>query len=148
MLAERAESEIVSPDVQDVTRIKGMRTFLLARASRSTQLVATDGERIDIPEPVYEIVRRAVLLMAEGTAVGLVPLHRELTTQQAAALLGVSRPFLIKLLDEGAIPYTRPRQHRRVRFGDVMAYKQRQSVERRAALDELTAIAEDYGDYD
>ncbi|MCA1598272.1 MAG: helix-turn-helix domain-containing protein [Chloroflexi bacterium] len=86
--------------------------------------------------------------MAQGAAIGLVPLHKELTTQQAADLLNVSRPFLIKLLDEGTIPYTRPGKHRRVRFSDVMSYKHCRDTERRAFLNRLIALGEDLGDYD
>ncbi len=146
--AERVEHEIVMPDERDIPHIKELQEFLRASASRGAQLIAPDGERLDIPEPVYDVLLHAAQEMAEGAAVALVPLQRELTTQQAADLLNVSRPFLIKLLDDGAIPFTCSQTHRRVRLDDVIAYKQQQDAERRAALSELTALAEEYGDYD
>lgn len=101
-----------------------------------------------LPKSIREALRRAVRQMAGGAAVALVPLQRELSTQQAADLLNVPKPFLIKLLDEGAIPHARRHAHRRVRLDDVIAYKRRRDAERRAALSELTALAEEYGDYD
>jgi len=146
--AERVEHEIMMPDERDIPRIRELQEFLRASASSGTQLISQDGRRLDIPNPIYDVLLRATQELAGGAAVALIPLPRELTTQQAADLLNVSRPFLIKLLDEGAIPYTRPRAHRRVLLSDVVAYKRRRDATRRAALSELIALAEEYGDYD
>ncbi len=155
MTPEHMDRELVVLAEQDVDLIKNLELFLRAngtppsdRASHPAQLVAPSGERMDIPESIYEAFRRIVPLMAQGAAIGLVPLHKELTTQQAADLLNVSRPFLVKLLDEGAIPYTRPGKHRRVRFSDVMEYKHRRDTERKAFLHRLIALGEELGDYD
>jgi excisionase family DNA binding protein len=146
--SEQAEHGLVTPDERDIPRIREMQNFLREELPHCAQLVAADGKRLDIPESVCELLRQIVPLMAAGATIGIVPLHQELTTQQAADLLNVSRPFLIKLLDGGAIPYRRLGTHRRVRFDDVMAYKRRRSAERMKALDELSAMAESYGDYD
>ena len=105
------------------------------------ELVGPDGTRREIPDSVYEVLVQVVHQMAQGHAVSIVPVHAQLTTQQAAELLGVSRPHLVKLLEEGHIPFSRPGKHRRVRLDDLMAYKQHQADERRFALDELAAEA-------
>jgi excisionase family DNA binding protein len=77
--------------------------------------------------------------MADGDAVSLVPVHAELTTQQAADLLGVSRPFLIKQLEEGLIPYSKVGRHRRIARNDLMRYRRTVMEQRERALEELTA---------
>ena len=103
------------------------------------RLVGPDGTSLEVPESVYEVLVQVVHQMAQGHAVAIVPVHAQLTTQQAADMLGVSRPHLVKLVEDGLIPYTRPGKHRRIRLDDLMSYKRRQADERRAALDELAA---------
>ena len=83
--------------------------------------------------------------MALGNAVTLVPVYAELTTQEAADLLHISRPSLIQLLDEGKIEFRRVRTHRRVRFEGVMGYKRRVDADRRAVLAELAAYDQEIG---
>lgn len=100
-------------------------------------LVGPDGSRANLPESVYQILRDVVRHMARGDAISLVPRGRELTTQQAAKILSISRPFLIRLLDRGDIPYTRVGTHRRLKLEDVLAYRERRARVRRAALDRL-----------
>jgi excisionase family DNA binding protein len=81
--------------------------------------------------------------MAKGNLVTLMPVHAELSTQQAADFLNVSRPFLIKLLEEGKIPYRKVGTHRRMLFFDVMAYKQQVDKQRLKTLEELAAQAQE-----
>jgi excisionase family DNA binding protein len=83
--------------------------------------------------------------MAAGRGVTIIPENAELTTVQAADLLGVSRPFLIKLLDEGTIPHRKVGKHRRIRMEDVMTYKTAIDQERAAVLEELTCEAQEQG---
>ena len=102
-------------------------------AEPTTTLSGPSGERLVLPPAVFEVLRDVVAAMAHGQAVTIAPVHQRLTTQEAADLLGVSRPTLVKLLESGAIPFEQPGRHRRVRLADVLAFRERASAERRAA---------------
>jgi excisionase family DNA binding protein len=110
-------------------------------------LLGAQGERISIPETVFIILERVVEVMARGDAVTVVPASREVTTQQAADMLHVSRQYLIRLLDDGRIPYRLTGKHRRLKAQDVLAYKESRDRDRRAGLRELTRLTEEFGGY-
>jgi len=104
-----------------------------------------DTEVVTVPRAALTLFLRMLKEMAQGHAVTLLPLQTELTTRQAAEVLNVSRPFLVRLLEDAQIPYRKVGTHRRVRLQDVLAYKARTDADRRAALDELTAEAQRLG---
>jgi excisionase family DNA binding protein len=110
-------------------------------------LLGPDGEQAPLPEEVYRILIRVVEALREGKAITVVPLTQRLTTQEAADFLGVSRPTLVKLLDQGKIPYEQPGRHRRILFSDLLHYAERRQDERRAALDQMTEEASAAGIY-
>lgn len=85
--------------------------------------------------------------MREGKIITIVPRTQRLTTQEAADFLGISRPTLVKLLEDGKVPYEQPGRHRRVLFTDLLAYQERQREDRRAALDQMTEDASEAGIY-
>lgn len=101
--------------------------------------IADSDEQIVLPAPALRLLVDMLSAMADGNAVSLTPVHAELTTQQAADLLGVSRPFLIKQLEDGAIPYRKVGTHRRVLFSDLMVYKHSMTEGRAKALEELAS---------
>lgn len=124
---------------------------MLAQRIRSTSplsfrvLDASKEETLRIPAPAVRMLVRILEEMARGNAVTLIPVHAELTTQEAADMLHISRPSLIQLLDEGKIEYRKVGTHRRVRFEALMAYKRAADAERRAALAELAAYDQEIG---
>ncbi|WP_375515465.1 helix-turn-helix domain-containing protein [uncultured Nostoc sp.] len=121
---------------------------ILSVKGSQAKLVGANGEKITIPEPIYQVLLQVVHAMASGQAISIVPQEQELTTQQAAEYLNVSRPYLIKLLEQGDIHYIKVGSHRRVRFDDLMKYKQHRDTKRREGLKELTQFLQDEGFYD
>ena len=105
-------------------------------------------EPIQLPEGVVALLRDILEAMAAGHGITLIPQHAELTTVEAADILHVSRPYLIKLLETGEIPFHKVGRHRRIRREDVMAYKEAIDQRREAVLDELVAESQELGLYD
>jgi excisionase family DNA binding protein len=105
------------------------------------------GAVVETPEQVYRLTREVLSIVAEGGTAAVIEVEHDLTTQAAADILGVSRPHLIKLLDQGDIPYYKVGSHRRLAVADVLAFKRQRDVERRAALSELTVVSQELGLY-
>lgn len=97
---------------------------------------------------MYDVLVQVVEVLRAGRAVTVAPLAQRLTTQEAADLLGVSRPTLVKLLESGAIPYEQPGRHRRVRLANLLAYRDARRIDRRATLNRMTTDAADAGIYE
>ena len=123
--------------------------FLAARPKKALRVrIEPENEpeeSISIPVAAFRLLNSILTEMAKGNAVTLIPVHAELTTQQAADILNVSRPFLIEQLEKCVIPYRKVGTHRRVMFKDLMEYKQTMDHNRLKALEELSVIDQELG---
>jgi excisionase family DNA binding protein len=104
-----------------------------------------DTEPVSVPGSAVRLFLHVLTEMSRGNAVTLIPTHAELTTQQAADLLNVSRPYVVKLLDEGKMPFRTVGKFRRIRFDDLMAYKRKDDEMRAKFADKLTALSQELG---
>jgi excisionase family DNA binding protein len=140
-----APDNVVHAGPDEAEALEALRSVIdgIARERGSARLVGPDGEATEIPPSVLHALELVVRGIAGGQTMTLVPHRRELTTQEAADLLHVSRPHLVKLLDEGAIPHYKVGTHRRVQIEDVIAYRERRAVIRGEKLDELTRLSEE-----
>ena len=111
-------------------------------------LIGREGVRIDLPDPIFHLLVRTVRAMQEGKSIVLLPEDETFTTQAAASFLGMSRQFLVNLLDQGAIPHHHVGTHRKVYFKDLLAYQKQRDQQRRKDLDQLFEKAEAAGVYD
>ena len=113
--------------------------------SQSIRVIDAAGEHeaVRLPTATYRLLIDILSEMAQGNAVSLIPVHAELTTQEAADMLNVSRPHLVKLLDGGTIPFHKVGTHRRVYYQDLVSYKNRIDADRTKALEELATQAQE-----
>jgi len=103
------------------------------------------GETVMIPKTAFRLFVAILTEMANGNAVRIIPHQAELTTQEAAELLNVSRPYLVRLLDDKRIPFHRVGTHRRILFKDVMAYRAQHRRARKDTLDRLSKLDQELG---
>lgn len=132
---------------EEVKRIEQLTSLLRSEGSQA-KLVISGGEESIIPEEVKQIWLTCLRSMLEGKAIEIVEFNQYMTTQQAANILGVSRPFLIKLLKQGEIPYTKVGTHRKIYLEDLINYKEKRDKQREEALDELINMTEELGLYE
>ncbi len=136
------------PDTEDALLAHASATELsrlLANSPDSQRArIHLDDMDLILPRQAIYLLRDLLAEMAKGNAVTIVPTQAELTTQQAANILNVSRPHLVKLLEDGEIPFTKIGTHRRVRYQEIIDYKQTRDQESHNKLDELTAQAQEH----
>ena len=133
------ESRLAQESSRQLARFAGQEGDIQLRVVRDTDANAA----VTLPASAFQLLLRILSELANGNAVTVMPHHAELTTQQAADVLNVSRPYLVKLLEEAKIPFRRVGTHRRVRFDDVIAYKRSIDEARRETLDELAALSQE-----
>ncbi len=135
----RAERE----DLEELREFARRLDEAITSDGEGARLVGLDGQEIEMPQSAFRALKLVADGMAAGLALSLIPYGKELTTQEAADLLHVSRPHLVKLLEEGRIPYHRVGTHRRVRLDDVLAFAAERTEHRREELRELTRLSQE-----
>ncbi len=133
----------IAPDEGEALETLGHQIEAIYDRHETAQLLDAEGNATEIPDAALRALRLIVRRMAHGERLALVSHGDELTTQQAADILHVSRPHLIKLLDRGDIPFHRVGSHRRVRTSELLAYRARRDTMRGTKLDELARISEE-----
>lgn len=128
--------------------LSSVLALLAPQAGGYATLTSPDGTRLELPGEIFEVLRDVVAALVQGLAITVAPRQTVLSTSEAASLLGVSRPTLVRLLEAGEIPFSQPGRHRRVRLADLLADQQRTSRGRAVLLDQMVASSEDAGLYD
>lgn len=147
------DEQTILPDAANTAEVVDLLQVLRDRGRQvptaRARLVSADGSSSKpLPDSLHDILVKALEALASGYAVTIAPQHTTLTTQQAADMLGVSRPTLTKLLEEGKIPFERPNSHRRIKLADVLKYQEERRLERRQLLRRMTAESVEMGLYD
>jgi hypothetical protein len=122
--------------------------MLIDERQGSLYLVDERGRRIELPETAVQLVHQVVRALARGKPVEIHALPRELTIRQAADILDLRPEDVVRLLDEGEIPFVQADEFRLIRFEDAMAYRPKRDADRRAAMDELIRLSEEMGLYE
>ena len=118
------------------------------RAGQTPRLVGPDGALIELPASIHNVLVSVVEILKSGDGVSIIPLHAELTTVQAAEILNISRPHLIKQIEAGALAHHMVGTHRRLKLVDVLAYRDQLDAQASEALDAMAAEAEGVGLYE
>ncbi len=139
------ERELIVANEGDIPTLRKLEGVL---GHSTPKLVGLQGEEVELPESVFHVLMHIVHHLARGETVAVMLMSNELTTQEAADLLNISRPYLIKLLENGEIPFTKVGTHRRIRYSDLMRYKSHRDREREQKLAELTQMSQELGLYD
>jgi len=134
------------PSERDFARVKAL--YQLVSTQEDIQLSAPNQQPIPVPGSLVLVLRQILGFMSQGKEVAVTPILRELTTQGAADLLGVSRPFLIELLNKQEIPFHLVGTHRRIYLQDLLRYRDHRDRQRKEILNRMAREAVETGDYD
>lgn len=122
-----------------VKKISNMDKFIMTKA---------DGEEIELPQVVSQVLYEIINILSQGGSMTIIPMDKELTTQQAADILNVSRPYFVKLLENDIIPYHKTGTHRKILMKDLIEYKNQISKKRKTKLSEMINLSQELGLYD
>jgi len=143
-MASVQTAPISIPEIQE-QQIRDLRQLM---QKGEAKIVGPDGRQIAIPEPVHGLLLVILKNLQAGKAISIIPEHQQLTTQRAADILGVSRPFLVRLVENGDIPFHMVGSHRRIYLRDLLEYKKRRDAARHEAINDMARVEMDAGTYD
>ena len=135
-------------DQQDIETIKQLKNLIANTENNQLQFTTSQGDSITIPQTVTEVFRTVIDLMAQGKGISLIPVADEVTTTQAAEILNISRPYLMKLINNAQIPYHQVGTHKRILLKDLLEYKKLRNAKRQEGLQKLTELSQELGLYD
>jgi excisionase family DNA binding protein len=110
--------------------------------------IVADGQEIEMPSIISIALMEVIKTLNKGNSITLIPMDKELTTQQAADILNVSRPYFIKLLENGIIPFKKTGTHRKILMQDLMKYREQRAETRKSKIEELSVLSQELGLYD
>lgn len=147
MVTRTIEKPTALPSKEDSSLAQRASRELAKKQPAELRVRLDDGQELVLPRSATRLIVHLLTEMAQGNAVTIIPIHANLTTQEAADYLNVSRPYLIGLLETGKIEYHKTGTHRRVRFQDIVKYQEATEKRRREIMEELAAQsqAEDMG---
>lgn len=134
-----------SKNIEDLSLLEGITARLL-----DEEIFIRDAKGVESPLPsqLKEVVQQTAALLSQGKSVIIESADQTLSTEQAATILGVSRQTLVRMLDRGLIPYSKPSKHRKIRLDDLLEYQRSTSSQKNAALTQMVSIGESNGLYD
>src|SRR6266699_5320958 len=135
-------------DAEIVDFLSALRDRGRQPADPRPRLTGPNGENVEIPESMFQVLLQVATAMEAGLAVTVAPHHLTLSTQEAADLLRISRTTLVRLLETGVIPFEKPSRHRKVRLDDLLEYRRRQRNQAELAFADMVADTERLGLYD
>jgi excisionase family DNA binding protein len=141
-------SSILIQPPKDLAETNEIKELNIAFQGGNIKIITPDGHQINIPYSLLPLFKKMIETLGNGDGLTVIPIHKELTTQQAAEILNVSRPFLIKLLETGEIAFVKVGKHRRISMQDLIEYKNKREKMREENLDELARLSQETGLYD
>ncbi len=139
MIQPPKNEEELQEIIELVSKISNLDQFVMLKS---------DGQEIEIPSIVTKILYEIITILSKGGALTIIPMEKELTTQQAADILNVSRPFLVNLLENGEIPFHKTGTHRKILMKDLREYKEQINKNRTNKINEIINLSQEYGLYD
>lgn len=137
--------QLLVPSQTDSELAKTASRTLARAKDKAVKITLPDGSDLELPKAMTEFLVRILTELSNGNMVDIVPIHAELTTQEAANHLNVSRPFLVKLLEQGKIRFHKVGSHRRIKFEDLREFMIQHEAQRETGMAEMAALSQKLG---